>query len=110
MHLYEWEGQAGLTSQEKRVSGCISRRWRWGSGSTRAERYRRLGWGGGLGSWNVKDTDASDTYIFVAGVVGIEYTFDFPLQVSLDFRPEIGFSDVYDGFNADFGLSARYQF
>ena len=29
------------------------------------------GAGGGLGSWNVKDTDASDTFIFGAGVVGV---------------------------------------
>ena len=68
------------------------------------------GAGGGIGSWSVKNTDISDTFIFAAGVVGVEYNFDIPLQVSLDFRPEIGFSDLYDGFNADFGLSARYQF
>jgi len=68
------------------------------------------GAGGGLGSWNVKSTDASDTFIFGAGVVGVEYNFDIPLMVSLDFRPEIGFSDLYDGFNSDFGLSVRYQF
>jgi len=68
------------------------------------------GVGGGIGSWNIKNSDASDTFIFAAGVLGVEYNFDFPLQVSLDFRPEIGFSDFYDGFNADFGLSARYQF
>ena len=68
------------------------------------------GAGGGLGSWKIKDTDFSDTFIFGAGVVGVEYNFDFPLQVSLDFRPEIGFSKLYDGLNADFGLSARYRF
>lgn len=68
------------------------------------------GAGGGLGSWNVKSTDTSDTFIFGAGVVGVEYNFDIPLMISLDFRPEIGFSDLYDGFNSDFGLSVRYQF
>ena len=68
------------------------------------------GAGGGLGSWKIKNTDSSDVFIFAAGVVGIEYNFDFPLLVSLDFRPEIGFSDLYDGINADFGLSARYTF
>jgi len=69
-----------------------------------------LGAGGGLGSWKVKSIDASDTFIFAAGVIGVEYDFDIPLMISLDFRPEIGFSDFYDGFNADFGLSVRYQF
>ena len=68
------------------------------------------GFGGGIGNWNVKDSNSSSTFLFGAGVVGIEYNFDFPLQVSLDFRPELGFSDFYDGFNSDFGLSARYQF
>ncbi len=70
-----------------------------------------LGAGGGLGSWNVKNTDSSDVFIFGAGVVGVEYNFDIPLLIALDFRPEIGFiSDFYDGFNADFGIALRYQF
>jgi len=68
-----------------------------------------LGAGGGLWYYNVKNYDSSGAAIFAAGVVGIEYNFDFPLLVSLDFRPELGFGD-YDGFHADFGLSARYQF
>ena len=68
------------------------------------------GAGGGIGSWNIKNSDASDTYLFGAGVIGVEYNFDIPIIVSLDFRPEFGFSDAYDGFNSDFGLSVRYQF
>ena len=68
------------------------------------------GAGGGIGSWRDNDTDSSDVFIFGAGIIGIEYNFDFPLQVSLDLRPEIGFSDLYDGINADFGVSVRYQF
>ena len=50
------------------------------------------------------------SYLFGAGVVGIEYNFDIPLLISLDFRPEIGFSDIYDGLNSDIALSLRYQF
>ncbi|CAM1372917.1 conserved exported hypothetical protein [Tenacibaculum litopenaei] len=68
------------------------------------------GAGGGLGNWKNKITDNSNTFLFAAGVVGIEYSFDFPLMISLDFRPEFGFSDAYDGFNSDFGLGVRYQF
>lgn len=68
------------------------------------------GVGGGVGSWNIKNSDASSTFIFASGDIGIEYNFDFPLLISLDFRPEIGFSDAYDGYFSDFGLSARYQF
>lgn len=72
-----------------------------------------VGAGGGLGSWKVKNNIAnntSSTFLFGAGVVGIEYKFDIPLLISLDFRPEIGFNDVYSGFNADFGLGVRYLF
>ncbi|MFD1162351.1 MULTISPECIES: hypothetical protein [Hwangdonia] len=74
------------------------------------------GAGGGLGSFSVNvpgGNDATDTFIFVAGDVGIEYNFDIPLLLSLDFRPEIGFGN--DNFNNndldfDIALGIRYQF
>ena len=74
------------------------------------------GFGGGLGSFsfdNPGGTDISDTFIFAAGDVGIEYNFDIPLLLSLDFRPEIGFGDdIYDNNDLDFdiALGIRYQF
>jgi hypothetical protein len=69
-----------------------------------------VGVGGGVGSWKVKNTDASSTFFYGAGDIGIEYNFEIPLLISLDFRPEIGFSDIYDGINSDIALSLRYQF
>ena len=66
------------------------------------------GVGGGIGSWKVNDD--SSTSVFAAGNIGIEYDFDIPLLISLDFRPEIGFNDTYDGFNSDIALGLRYQF
>ncbi|MDB0601649.1 hypothetical protein [Tenacibaculum maritimum] len=69
------------------------------------------GAGGGIGSWKVKSTDDSEAFVFAAGIIGIEYHFDIPLLISLDFRPEIGFnSNIYSGLNSDFGLGVRYQF
>ncbi|CAL2086901.1 Outer membrane insertion C-terminal signal [Tenacibaculum sp. 190524A02b] len=76
------------------------------------------GVGGGFGSWKTKAKtvggltieSSSSTALFAAGVIGVEYNFDIPLLISLDYRPEIGFNDTYDGFNSDFGLSVRYQF
>jgi hypothetical protein len=73
------------------------------------------GVGGGLGSWNYDKNNSSDngTFIFVAGDLGIEYDFDFPLQLSLDFRPEIYFnSDDFrdDNFGPDIALGIRYRF
>lgn len=66
------------------------------------------GVGGGIG--NFKNDFASSTFIFAAGDIGIEYNFDIPLLISLDYRPEFGFSDSYDGINSDIALSLRYQF
>lgn len=57
----------------------------------------------------------SGAFIVAAGDIGIEYNFDFPLQLSFDFRPELYISDDYDNvrdgnFGPDFGLSARFRF
>ena len=76
------------------------------------------GVGAGVGSWKVKDQTvggvtvkgSSDVFFYGAGNIGIEYNFDTPILLSLDYRPEFGFSNVYDGFNSDIALSVRYQF
>ncbi len=74
------------------------------------------GVGGGLGFFsfdNGNGDDFSDTFVFAAGDIGIEYNFDIPLLISLDFRPEIGFGDSdYDNNDLDFdiALGIRYQF
>ena len=74
------------------------------------------GFGGGVGSVNYNknryDNRDSDIFVLAAGNVGIEYNFDFPLLISLDFRPEFGFgdNDVYDAFAPDIALGLRYQF
>jgi hypothetical protein len=74
------------------------------------------GVGGGLGSYsfnNNNGNDFTDTFAFAAGDIGIEYNFNIPLLLSLDFRPEIGFGDeVYDNNDLDFDIAIgiRYQF
>ncbi len=74
------------------------------------------GVGGGVGSWRYNDNNGIDdngTFAFVAGDLGIEYNFDFPLQLSLDIRPELYFtSDSYveDNFGPDVALGIRYTF
>lgn len=74
------------------------------------------GVGGGIGSYkfnNNNGNDFTDTFAFAAGDIGIEYNFNIPLLLSLDFRPEIGFGDeVYDNNDLDFdiALGIRYQF
>jgi hypothetical protein len=71
------------------------------------------GAGGGLGSYsfdNNNGKDYNETFAFLAGDVGIEYNFDFPLILSLDFRPELGFGDFNDDLDFDIALGVRYQF
>lgn len=76
------------------------------------------GVGGGLGSVDFEpvpnsNDDNDGLFVFAAGDIGVEYNFDIPLVISLDFRPEIGLIG-YDGFNDDFdfdiALGIRYQF
>lgn len=73
------------------------------------------GVGGGLTSWSYDNKNNKDSGVglFAAGDIGIEYLFDIPLQLSLDFRPELYFgSDKWrkDNFGPDLALSIRYRF
>lgn len=79
------------------------------------------GVGGGLASYSFDrdkfpsdyNGDDSETFVFAAGDVGIEYIFDIPLMLSLDFRPEFGFGNDYfdnDDLDFDIALGIRYLF
>ena len=72
------------------------------------------GAGGGVGQVSFDadfpgDPD-NETFFFAAGDIGIEYNFDIPLLLSLDFRPEFGFGDYRDDVDFDIALGIRYQF
>ena len=72
--------------------------------------------GAGIGFYNFDEEFPTDnenqneTYFFIAGDVGIEYNFDIPLMLSLDFRPEFVFNDYDDDMDFDIALGIRYQF
>lgn len=78
------------------------------------------GVGGGIGSWSYDRRFGNDrykdsgTFLFAAGDIGIEYNFEeAPIQLSLDFRPELYFnSDDFrnDSFGPDIALGIRYRF
>jgi len=73
------------------------------------------GFGAGLGSWNYANSfvgnEDEGLFINVDGNIGIEYNFDIPLLISLDFRPEIGvIGDYGNDTSLDLALSIRYQF
>lgn len=68
-----------------------------------------VGAGGGIGSFDAGSVDG--TFLLAAGDLGIEYNFDFPLLLSLDLRPELGFNNDYsDDLDLDIALGIRYQF
>ncbi|WP_024482096.1 hypothetical protein [Cellulophaga baltica] len=68
-----------------------------------------VGAGAGIGSFDAGENDG--TFALIAGDIGIEYNFDFPLILSLDMRPELGFNDNYsDDLDLDIALGIRYQF
>ncbi|WP_242086934.1 hypothetical protein [Aestuariivivens sediminis] len=76
-----------------------------------------VGAGGGLASYDGNysipgggTVSDSETFFFAAGDIGIEYNFEIPLLLSLDFRPEIGFGDFNDDLDFDIALGIRYQF
>lgn len=81
-----------------------------------------FGPGAGLGSVDFSPvyrngTDYYDPdgglFLLAAGDIGIEYNFNIPLLISLDFRPEIGlvgYKNFSDNFNFDIALGLRYQF
>lgn len=75
------------------------------------------GAGGGLGNVDFDEDyivdDDGGLFIFAAGNLGIEYNFDIPLLLSLDFRPELGlfgYDGFSDNFDFDVALGIRYQF
>lgn len=73
------------------------------------------GAGGGLASysWDAPaGFDDNFTTVFAAGDIGIEYNFDVPIQLSLDFRPEFNLSNNagFDSYGSDIALGVRYRF
>ena len=74
------------------------------------------GAGASVGTFSLDDdfpggNDTDEFFLNAAGNIGIEYNFDFPLLLSLDFRPEIGIiNDIDDDLEFDIALGIRYQF
>ncbi len=66
--------------------------------------------GVGVGVWNVEQQ--ANVFAGVLGNLGLEYTFDFPLQLSLDIRPRLFFGNggIWSDGIFSFGLGVRYAF
>jgi len=72
------------------------------------------GVGAGLGSYNFDyDNDRygnNELSLGLLGQIGIEYNFEIPLQLSLDYRPGIYFVPSYYNSYEGICLAARYRF
>ncbi len=73
------------------------------------------GFGAGIGSLDISnDNFDGDDGLFVNanGNIGIEYDFEIPLLISIDFRPELGLVNDFgdNDLGLDFALGLRYQF
>lgn len=66
----------------------------------------KFNWYAGFGA----GFDSGYAALFAAGVIGIEYNFNAPILISLDYRPEIGITGNYDGLGSSVAISVRYQF
>lgn len=65
--------------------------------------------GASVGTCMLKDR--SYFHLSAAGMVGLEYTFWFPLQLSFDLKPQLGFGFNYGfHFNVMPSLGVRYRF
>ncbi|WP_339661687.1 hypothetical protein [uncultured Polaribacter sp.] len=67
----------------------------------------QFNWYAGFGGGIVSN---GGTGIYGAGVVGLEYNFNAPVLLSLDYRPEIGVAGGLDGLSSSLSLAVRYQF
>jgi len=98
----------GLTHHGPAINGVYQ--WVWDLSDLADGFNWYAGAGAGLGMFDFAETDKNSFSIGVLGQVGIEYNFNIPLQLSLDYRPGIylinGFNASYDGIC----LSARYKF
>jgi hypothetical protein len=68
-----------------------------------------VGPGAGIGFYS--NNGFNSTNIGIGGTIGIEYNFDIPLQVSLDWRPMLNFGTHDSGYGStNIGLGIRYRF
>ena len=102
-HAGSWNWYAG-------VGGGVGYQW-----------YNWLGWGWG---WNYNHNRVwRGAFVGAAGMIGVEYNFSFPLQLSLDWRPVIGpiIGKKWDGntgasfyaqglYSSAIALGVRYKF
>ncbi|MAD96579.1 MAG: hypothetical protein CMB99_04550 [Flavobacteriaceae bacterium] len=95
------EVDLGLANEFTNFKATATYQWVW-------VLENRFNWYAGFGGGLVS---ANGTGIYAAGVVGIEYNFEeAPVQISLDYRPEVGVAGGLSGVESNIALAVRYRF
>ncbi|MBC8033300.1 MAG: hypothetical protein H7Y03_04085 [Chitinophagaceae bacterium] len=100
-------------NQEEALEGMLSFGSRFGVGLL-YEKYKPLGasgfkWFYGAGAY--VGFQGGDTYLGPAGIIGLDYKFtEAPVNISLDWKPELDIIPKVNLIPDAFGLSARYTF
>jgi len=74
------------------------------------------GVGGHMGSWRAghnyhwENNGKNYTAIGIDGIIGLEYTFDFPLNIGLDWKPAFNFTSPSGFWGDGIAFSVRYAF
>jgi len=89
------------------LSGVYQWVWNLSESSPGLKWY--AGVGAGLGSYHYS-SNLNSLGIGILGQIGIEYNFNIPLQLSLDYRPGIYIIPAFWGSYDGICLSARYLF
>lgn len=66
----------------------------------------KFNWYAGFGA----GFDSRDSALFGAGIIGVEYNFNAPILIAIDYIPEIGITENYNSLGSSFTLAIRYQF
>jgi len=111
-HINRLELDLGLNSWGFGLNGVYQ--WVWDLSALGDGFNWYAGVGAGIGSYNFKyltnPTGVSNFNIGILGQVGLEYRFEIPLTLSLDYRPGLfwgsSLNSSYDGIS----LGARYRF
>ena len=93
------------------LSGVYQWVWDLSALSTGFNWYAGLGASLGYYSYSYVNSDYSGYPVSLLGQIGIEYNFDIPLRLSLDYRPAVQLNANRSGFIADgIALGVRYRF
>ena len=106
---HRFEGDLGLSNNGLYLTGVYQ--WVWDL-STLADGFNwYAGVGGNAGLWNGNNSYSKGLSLGIVGQVGIEYNFNIPLQLSLDYRPIVNIIPTLgNGYYDGIAVGVRYKF